>query len=201
MKSHLEFRVIADDLGDLPHAIRRAFRHLGETRREDVYFIGPDPARSWKLRRGTGLELKCRLGRSGAFERWAPCARVRLPATGAAIRAAFALQDDLPPLDLGRTQDPAAVAGAFAGSGCEVVQMDKRRSRYDAVVGTVEVTRIETPMRSAQSVCIEGTDRHELEDLRMRLGLGEWANQSLPDWLATPVLAAPPGPALSVARH
>jgi hypothetical protein len=201
MKSRLEFRVIADDLGDLHRAIRRAFRHLGDTRREDLYFVGPEPARSWKLRRGTGLELKCRLGRSGAFERWAPCARVKLPATGATIRAAFALQDDLPPLDLDRTQDAAAVAGAFAGAGCEIVQMEKRRARYDAVIATVECTRIETATRSAQSVCIEGTDRHELEDLRMRLGLGEWTNRSLPDWLSTPVLAALPGPALSLARH
>jgi hypothetical protein len=201
MKSRLEFRVIADDLGDLHRAIRRAFPRLGTTQREDTYFVGHDPARSWKLRRGTALELKCRLGRSGAFERWAPCARLRLPATGAAIRAAFSLQDDLPVFDLGRTQDAAAVAGAFAGAGCEIVQMGKWRSRYDAVVGTVEFARIETPTRSAQSVCIEGTDRAELEDLRIRLGLGEWSNQSLPDWLGTPALAALPGPALSLARH
>lgn len=198
MKPRLEFRVFDTDLGDLHRAMQAAFAPLGEDRREDVYFLGADPARAWKLRDGRVLDLKCLLGTEGAFERWAPGGQVRLPAPGAEIAGAFGLRCGLPRLDPAARHDAGSVAAAFAATGAQPARAEKRRHRYDALSCRAEFVTVTCWRGTVDSVAIEGRDRGELQDLLLRLGLRARANLSFPAWLAMPALP-PPGPAPSPA--
>lgn len=197
MKPRLEFRIFDTDLSDLHRAMRKAFPCLGQDRREDVYFLGRDPARVWKLRDGQVLDLKCLLGTEGALERWAAAGRVDLPAPGAEIACTFGLRAGLPRLDPAVVHDAAAVAEAFEEDGAEAVRACKRRHLYDAVTCRAEFVTVTSWRGTAHSIAIEGRDRGELQDLLLRLGLRDRTNTSFPAWLAMPALPPPGRPAPS----
>jgi hypothetical protein len=181
MMGRLEFRVFGDDLGKSRDALRQGYRVRGHEMRDDLYLLGGDPARVFKLRDASALDLKRHVAREAAFDRWEALGCVTLPATGADLAATFT---GLPSFDPARVHDAEAVVAAFVHAGHRAIPVRKERTQYEADGCLAEITRVSAgPGVTSWTVAIEGEDKAALEDLRQRLGLAAFQNVSYPQWL------------------
>lgn len=183
--ARFEFRTFGDGLGDFPGRLGGTFAKLAEEERTDVYLLGEDPARSFKLRGRQRLELKLLLGEAeGGCQVWRPAGRCALPATGRLLRARFRAVTGRPDFAPAEVYDPQRVVATFEKHGERPLAVFKRRILFGAGEATVEWARI-TPDGQGDSVtlALEGEDPQALRQLWHDLGMARRRNVSYPEFL------------------
>lgn len=174
---------------DLRTAVKALVTILPEETPEtvtDVYLLGRDTGRSFKLRDCARLELKCLHDEAEGFERWVPAGNVSLPARGRWINSAFSTNAAMPIFSEDEEYDAQAVLSAFRQIGSCPVAVTKHRMKYatDTIRGEHVRLTIEG-MDDVESVAVEGTDIRILTRTLRQIGLPEADNVSYPEFLSS----------------
>jgi hypothetical protein len=159
---------------------------FGETEaRTDIYLLAPGRADLLpKLRGGTVLELKARLGARGLLERWHPVFRDPFPLAAPSLALLAGL---FPDIDTSACVSPDCLRKALAGAA-DIRHVDKIRRKFMANGLRAEIARAECDGRAHASLAFECEDVVRLEEEIRALGLTELANCNYGAALRDPVL-------------
>ncbi|KCZ92469.1 hypothetical protein [Hyphomonas johnsonii] len=183
-----EFRCWPEDFD--VHAARAAAQlDFDQTEsRTDIYLLAPGRTDlTPKLRGGSVLELKARLGTRGVLERWHPVFSDAFPLDTDVLTLLAGL---FPDVDARACTSPDALCAAIAGHA-DVRHVAKTRRKHVANGLRAEITEAACNGRVNRSIAFECEDASQLDAQLAALGLSGFANINYGAALRAPGLFGP----------
>ncbi|MDX1654166.1 MAG: hypothetical protein R3310_03015 [Candidatus Competibacteraceae bacterium] len=181
--ARFEFRAFAWQFGLPVVRLRRAGSCSAIEERRESYLMAPGARDiNLKLRGNEALNIKELLERHQALERWQPRPTHPLPLSGEVVAMelfpALGLPPPDPPLDC--YDRPALTAALTDQPGAVVVEVLKRRHRFELDRLKAEYTRVWFNGAGLTTLAVEGEDSQDvLEGIRL-LALTDYHNVSYP---------------------
>ena len=159
---------------------------FGDTEaRTDIYLLAPGRTDLMpKLRGGTVLELKARLGVRGLLERWHPVFSDPFPLAAPSLTLLAGL---FPDIDTSACASPDCLREALAGAA-DIRQVRKTRRKHMGNGLRAEITRAECDGRALASLAFECEEADQLDGEIYALGLTGLANCNYGAALRDPAL-------------
>lgn len=153
--------------------------------RADIYLLAPGRTDLMpKLRGGTLLELKVRLGARGLLERWQPVFSDPFPLKASTLTLLAGL---FPDVDTSACASPDCLREALAGAA-DIRHVRKTRRKHMENGLRAEITRAECDGRAHASLAFECEDADQLDGEIHALGLAGLANCNYAAALRDPTL-------------